>query len=223
MRHPAHSGEAERARAAARPRHSAAVRVTHWLIAASVVGLLVSGGAILVAHPRLYWGETGTVGAPALLDLPLPFIYGHSGWGRHLHFLCAWALVTAGAAYFVSGLKSRHFVDDLAPRKADLAWPGSLERYSLAQRVAYLGVTVVLLPLMAATGLAMSPAVGSVWPELVETLGGHQSARTVHFVGAGLILLFLVGHVALLLLRAGFAPRMRAMITGRHALEREVA
>ncbi|HEU4619019.1 MAG TPA: cytochrome b/b6 domain-containing protein [Gammaproteobacteria bacterium] len=195
-------------------RHSATVRITHWLIAASALGLFVSGGAILVAHPRLYWGETGTLGVPALLDLPIPFVYGHSGWGRHLHFLCAWVLVTTGAVYFAAGVASRHFVDDLLPAKAAGARP-PLERYNAAQRIAYLGVIFVLLPLMAATGLAMSPAIGSAWPALVETLGGHQSARTIHFAGASLLFFFLAGHVGMLV-ASGFGPRMRAMVIGRH-------
>ena len=67
------------------------VRITHWINAASVAALLVSGVAILLAHPRLYWGETGAFGAPSLIDLPLPLVLtGQSGWGRSLHFLSAW-------------------------------------------------------------------------------------------------------------------------------------
>src|SRR5580700_5791519 len=73
------------------PRHSAVIRVTHWINALSFFGLLVSGVAILLAHPRLYWGETGSVGTPSLIDLPLPFVLiGQSGWCRSLHFLPAW-------------------------------------------------------------------------------------------------------------------------------------
>lgn len=56
------------------PRHSALVRVTHWINALSFIALVLSGIAILLAHPRLYWGETGAVGAPSLIDLPLPFV-----------------------------------------------------------------------------------------------------------------------------------------------------
>ena len=55
-------------------RHPAVVRITHWITALAFLGLLVSGIAILLAHPRLYWGETGAVGAPSLIDLPLPFM-----------------------------------------------------------------------------------------------------------------------------------------------------
>src|SRR5262245_45445916 len=57
-----------------RMRHSALVRTTHWVTAASVFALLASGGAILLAHPRLYWGEAGALGAPSIVDLPLPFV-----------------------------------------------------------------------------------------------------------------------------------------------------
>jgi len=56
------------------PRHSALVRVTHWVTALSTAALVVSGIAILLAHPRLYWGETGAVRGPSLIDLPLPFV-----------------------------------------------------------------------------------------------------------------------------------------------------
>ena len=73
------------------PRHSVLVRITHWITTLSFLALLVSGIAILLAHPRLYWGETGAVGAPSLIDLPLPFMLtGQSGWGRSLHFFAAW-------------------------------------------------------------------------------------------------------------------------------------
>src|SRR5204863_255401 len=59
------------------PRHIALVRVTHWIIVLSVVGLLVSGIGILVGHPRLYWGETGSLATPSLIDLPIPFVMVH--------------------------------------------------------------------------------------------------------------------------------------------------
>jgi hypothetical protein len=72
------------------PRHSLAVRVTHWINTLSFLELLVSGFAILLAHPRFYWGETGALGTPSILDLTLPFMKGWpSGWRRNPHFLSA--------------------------------------------------------------------------------------------------------------------------------------
>jgi thiosulfate reductase cytochrome b subunit len=179
-------------------RHSALVRVTHWLTAASFVALVVSGVAILLAHPRLYWGETGTLGTPSLVDLPLPMILtGQSGWGRYLHFLSAWVCILTALAYVPRSLQAGHFA-----------------KYTPAQRIAYRTVVFALFPLMIWTGFAMSPAITSVFPVLVTSLGGQQSARTIHFIVANLLLLFLVGHVIMVTV-AGFSRHVGAMILGR--------
>jgi thiosulfate reductase cytochrome b subunit len=103
--------------------HSLLVRITHWLTALSVAGLLVSGAAILIAHPRLYWGETGSLETPSLIDLPLTLTLGHSGWGRYLHFLSAWVCVLTGLTYVLSGLVTKHFRRDLLPARSQLAGP----------------------------------------------------------------------------------------------------
>jgi thiosulfate reductase cytochrome b subunit len=63
------------------------------------------------------------------------------------------------------------------------------------------------------TGLAMSPAITSVFPGIVTIFGGQQSARTIHFFAADLLVTFLVVHIAMVW-RAGFTTRVRAMITG---------
>src|SRR5579871_5576688 len=213
------------------PRHSAVVRVTHWINTLSFIGLVVSGIGILLAHPRFYWGETGGVGTPSLFDLPLPFMLGGpSGWGRYLHFQSAWLCVLNGMLYAASGIASHHFPRDLAPGR-DLTWPclrDSLAShlrfarpaaeqawsYNILQRLTYLAVIFLLFPLIIWTGLAMSPAVTSVFPGLVTTLGGHQCARTLHFFAAIVSLLFVAVHIAMVW-RAGFRKRVGAMITGR--------
>src|ERR1043166_8534628 len=104
------------------PRHIALVRITHWIIVLSVIGLLVSGIGILVGHPRLYWGETGSLATPSLIDLPIPFIIGPSVWYRPYHFFFAWILVLTGLTYMAGGFITRHFRKDLLPAKADLRW-----------------------------------------------------------------------------------------------------
>jgi thiosulfate reductase cytochrome b subunit len=196
-------------------RHSALVRVTHWLTAASFIALVWSGVAILLAHPRLYWGETGTVGTPSLIDLPLPFMLtGQSGWGRYLHFLSAWIAVLTGAAYVVGGMRTCHF-------RNDLFRPRHPAKYNVVQRMTYSGVVFVLFPLMIWTGLAMSPAIISVVPVLVTSLGGQQSARTIHFIVASALVLFVIGHVVMVIL-AGFGHQISAMVLGGDVSAREV-
>jgi thiosulfate reductase cytochrome b subunit len=225
------------------PRHSALVRVTHWIHTLSFFALVVSGIGILLAHPRFYWGETGAVGTPSLFDLPLPFMVttstyvGPSSWGRSLHFLSAWVCVLNGLLYAISGLLSQHFRKNLLPVRIDLSW-SSISRivsnhlrmkrpteeesltYNVLQRLTYLAVVFVLFPLVIWTGLAMSPSITSVVPQIVTVFGGQQSARTIHFFVATLLVVFLLVHIAMVCL-AGFTNRVLAMITGQSTASKE--
>jgi thiosulfate reductase cytochrome b subunit len=221
------------------PRHSVLVRVTHWIQTLSFIALVLSGIAILLAHPRLYWGETGAVGTPSLIDLPLPFVLDVPirGPGRYLHFLSAWVFVLTGLLYVLSGLFTHHFLKNLVPSKTDFGWkpifrvvsnhvhlkrPSEEESrsYNVLQRLTYLSVIFLLSPLIIITGLAMSPAVTSVFPVIVNVFGGQQSARTIHFFVSVTLVLFFLVHIAMVCL-AGFKNRMRAMITGRNAAGKE--
>lgn len=177
------------------------MRITHGINAVSFFALLVSGFAILLAHPRLYWGETGAVGTPSLIDLPLPFVLvGQSGWGRYLHFLSAWVCVLNGVIYALYGLRTRHFREHFLT-------------YNVLQRLTYLIVVFALFPLMIWSGLAMSPAITSVVPGVVSVLGGQQSARTIHFFVTSVLVLFVLVHIGMVSL-AGFTSRARMMMTG---------
>ncbi len=218
------------------PRHSALVRITHWIFTLSFFGLVVSGFAIILAHPHFYWGETGGIGTPSLFDLPLPtMLGGPSGWGRSLHFQSAWIFVLTGSLYLVSGILTQHFRHRMLPSREDPSWrsmrssvldhlrfkrPTEDVSYNFVQRLSYLAVVFVLCPMMIVTGLAMSPAVTSVFPQFVTVFGGHQSARTIHFFLACALLLFLFVHVAMVIF-AGFTRLMRGMITGRTAAAKE--
>lgn len=219
--------------AADSPRHTATVRVTHWLTTVSSVMLLLSGIAILLAHPRLYWGETGNLNTPSLIDLPLPFVLDIPirGPGRYLHFLFAWVMVLTGLVYVLAGLATRHFGRNLLPARGELtvrticdvisnhlrfrrSSDDDLATYNVLQRLSYTSVVFVLVPLMIWTGLGMSPTATSVFPFLATAFGGQQSARTIHFFVTCALVFFFVIHVALVW-QTGFKARMRAMITGR--------
>jgi thiosulfate reductase cytochrome b subunit len=173
-------------------RHTILVRTTHWINFLAFLGLAVSGVAILLAHPRFYWGETGYFDTPAAFELPLAVDLDQTGWGRSLHFLAAWIIVLNGFVYVVWGLLSRHF---------------RFAGYNSLQRVTYIGVVFGLLPVTILTGLTLSPAVTAAYPTLFALFGGRQSARTIHFFAADLLMLFLIGHV-ILTIRSGFFSTM---------------
>ncbi|PWU08243.1 MAG: hypothetical protein C5B51_08170 [Terriglobia bacterium] len=230
---------------AVRPRHSAVVRVTHWITTIAFAALLVTGAEIVVSHPRFYWGETGNVNTTPLFKLPIPASrrsvptgYGYvlpdqNGWSRYLHFQSAWLAVLTGLGYVAFGIAKGHFRRSLVPSRSDLSGRGlrlTISRhlrfrrpeaaeawsYNPLQRLTYLSVIFVLFPLVIWTGLAMSPAIASAIPEAVTILGGQQSARTIHFFVSLALLIFLLIHIVMVCL-AGFRSRVRAMITGRPA------
>lgn len=224
------------------PRHSGVVRVTHWLTFIAFLALLVTGLGIVISHPRFYWGEVGNVNTRPLFTLPIPasretvptgyryIMPDMNGWGRYLHFEASWLLVLTGLVYLAYGIFSGHFRDNLIPARGDRTlracwdrlaayarWKFTLPKegssYNVLQRIVYLKVIFILVPLMIWTGLAMSPAFTSVFPITAELLGGRQSARTLHFFITGLLVVFVVIHVTMVSI-SGFRSRMRAMITG---------
>jgi thiosulfate reductase cytochrome b subunit len=184
-----------------------------------------------------YDSERGMVrrAFPAWLTLP-----GEPGLAlaRDWHFLMAWLLVANGAAYLLFGMLSGHFRRDLAPA-ADQLRPRHIlkdiwdhvrlrtprgeaaRRYNVLQKLAYLTVIFLLLPVMVLSGLTMSPAVTAALPGLLDLFGGRQSARTIHFLVADLLVLFVLVHVVEMLL-AGAVNQMRAMITGRFVIKPQV-
>jgi thiosulfate reductase cytochrome b subunit len=233
------------------PRHSALVRITHWITFLAFLALLVTGIEILISHPRFYWGEVGNVNTPALFSFRIPSSreiihngYGYvlpdqNGWSRYLHFEAAWVLVLTGLLYVAFGFFSGHFRRNLLPAHGERS-PGKLAAalarhlrfkrpseeeawsYNTVQRLAYLLVIFVLVPMIIWTGLAMSPAIEGAFPWAVIALGGRQSARTLHFFISIALVLFLLVHVLMVFL-AGFRKRMGAMITGRLAKPKERA
>jgi len=208
-----------------------------------IIALLVTGGEIVLSHPRFYWGETGNVNTKPLFKIPVPssrrlvptgYSYtlpDQNGWSRALHFQSAWFVVLTGLLYVLFGLFSGHFRRELVPEKGDrslgafvatvkshlrFARPGDAEAhsYNLLQRLSYLFVIFVAFPLVVWSGLALSPTWDSAFPATVNLLGGRQSARTIHFFVSVFLLLFVLVHIVMIWV-AGFWSRTLAMITGR--------
>jgi thiosulfate reductase cytochrome b subunit len=230
-------------------RHALLVRVTHWITTLCFLALLVTGTEIVISHPRFYWGETGNVLTTPLFKLHIPssramvpsgydyVLPDQNGWSRYLHFQSAWIVVLTGLLYVLYAFFTGHLRKNLLPAKSDRSlrefWNAIVKNlrfrrasaaeawsYNLLQRLAYLFVIFVLFPLVIWTGLAMSPAFVSAFPVTVNSLGGQQSARALHFFVSLALVLFLLVHIAMVFL-AGFWSRTRAMITGRAATPTE--
>ena len=153
---------------------------------------------------------------------------------RHWHFFFAWILILNGLVYLAWSLMIRHIPGDLWPTLADLrSIPRSVlehlknkhptgeaaKRYNVLQKLAYLGL-ITLVAGMVATGLTMSPGIDAVAPWLLDLVGGRQSARTLHFIFASLIVLFIFVHVVQVFL-AGPVNEIRSIVTGRYAVPRK--
>lgn len=224
-------------------RHALATRLWHWVTAVSVIILLGSGLMILNAHPHLYWGRYGANFDPAWFHVGWVFEGGRvPGWltipqsynlalARRWHLLFALVLAFALLAFMVVSLINCHFQRDLRVRAKELAPhvlahdvrehlalrfhdPADPRAYNIFQKLSYVFVIFVALPGLIFTGLAMSPGMNAAWPWLLDVLGGRQSARSIHFIFAVAIGLFIIVHLALVLL-AGVWNEVRSMVTGK--------
>ena len=129
-------------------RHSRWVRLTHWLIALAIFVLIYSGVAILMVHPRFYWGTVGNDLMKPIFEVPVGPNYhamrwspttaffgspdgpmtadrlaepwNGNGWARSLHFLAAWAFLLGLAVYLGLGAMTGHARRALLPRADEL-------------------------------------------------------------------------------------------------------
>ncbi|SRR5579884_888097 len=197
------------------------------------------GVTTLFGHP---FDTTGLFGVSAD-DTGKPYSRGFPQWmtlpkhqwlamGRRWHFFFAWIFVINGLIFVISSLASRHFWNDLLPKKNDLRKIGASIRdhlffrhptgeeaahYNVLQKIAYTGVVFVLAPLIVLTGLTMSPDMDATLPGLLTFFGGRQSARTIHFIAAFSFIGYTVVHVLMVGI-TGVWNNLRSMITGWYRL-----
>ena len=201
-------------------------------IAGAMHGLLTVGGLTIDTTGVLGWSNSiGRMAQafPSWITIPGPVDLADA---RHWHFFFARILVANGLVYLGWSLLSRHLQRDLWPTLGDLrAIPRSMldhlrlrhprgeaaKRYNVLQRLAYLGLIVCVVG-MVVTGLSMSPGFNAVAPWLLEVVGGRQSARTLHFIFAGLIVAFILIHLIEVVL-AGPVNEVGSMITGRYRVD----
>jgi thiosulfate reductase cytochrome b subunit len=175
-------------------------------------------------------GEFTERGFPSWATIPGP------QWlamARRWHLFFAWLFVINGICYLSYSFLTRHIQRDLAPTRHDWAsiWQSikdhirfrhptgeAARHYNVLQKLAYLSVIFVLLPLIILMGWAMSPLLNSLIPGWVDLFGGRQTARTIHFIVAWLLVAFVFVHVFEVII-TGVWNNMRSMITGRYRIE----
>jgi thiosulfate reductase cytochrome b subunit len=175
-------------------------------------------------------GQATVRGFPKWTTIPT---YQDLATGRLWHFFFAWLFVVNGAFYVVYSLLTRHVWRDLLPSRQQLGGIGhtflehlrfrfpkgdEAKHYNVLQKLAYLAVIFVLVPVIILAGLTMSPQMDASQPWLLTLFGGRQSARTIHFLVASALLLFVLVHVFMVLV-SGVWNNLRSMITGRYIIE----
>lgn len=169
-------------------------------------------------------------GFPSWITVPGP------NWlakARHWHFFFAWLFVVNGICYVAYSFLTKHMQRDLLTTKSDRAsiWQSikdhvrfkhasgeDAKRYNVLQKIAYLSVIFILLPLVILMGMAMSPFLNSLLPGWIDLFGGRQSARTIHFIVAWLLVGFVFIHVFLVII-TGLWNNLRGMITGQFHID----
>ncbi len=188
--------------------HPAIVRITHWVGAAAMIVMILSGWAIYNASP--------------ILPFVIPPAWTLGGWlgaGIAWHISAMWVLVADGAVYLAWGLASGHFRRHFLPLQ-----PGAVLRelgaalrfrlrhkmgtYNAVQRLLYV-LVVVAAVLAVLTGLSIWKPVQLGW--LTWVFGGYDLARRIHFALMSSIVAFLVVHVALVML---VPATLVGMVTG---------
>ena len=156
---------------------------------------------------------------------------------RIWHLAFAWLLALGLLAFMIASLVNRHFQRDLTIARAEirpshvwhdiklharLRFPtgAAALRYNILQKISYVAVIFILLPLIILTGLTMSPAMVSGWSWLLDIFGGRQSARSLHFIATVALVGFVFVHIVMVML-AGPYNEVRSMISGRYRLPRE--
>lgn len=194
--------------------HPWPVRLTHWVNAAAMTVMIMSGWRIYGASPLFpfvfpAWATLGD------------WLGGALAW----HFAAMWLLATNFGVYLMFGLRSGHIRRRLLPlsargiaRDLDLALrfrlPHADGGYNAVQRLLYVLVGVGIAGAIA-SGLALWKPVQLA--PLTLLLGGYEVARRVHFAAMSGIVAFVVVHLVLV----AIVPRtLLPMITGRAEVRR---
>jgi thiosulfate reductase cytochrome b subunit len=183
----------------------------------------------VLGQQRVAKGSVENRAFPAWATLPSAYSLSVA---RNWHFAFGWVLAIALTGFMLVSAVNGHIRHDLHIRReqwsprhiwhdikqhARLRFPEGVAalQYNILQKFSYIGVIFVALPVMIFSGLTLSPGMNAAWPWLLDMFGGRQSARSIHFICAFLLLAFFVVHMAMVLL-AGPWNELRSIVTGTY-------
>jgi len=190
--------------------HPLLVRITHWINALAILVMVMSGWKIYNASP--------------LFDFAFPDALTLGGWlagALQWHFAAMWVLVLNGMLYLAYGVISGHLrrrmlpispralIGDVANALRGRLAHEDLSVYNAAQKAAY------LIAILLAIGLVLSGL--AIWKPvqfyaLASLMGDYEGARLLHFFCMAGLVLFVLVHVAMVIL----VPKtFLTMVTGR--------
>ena len=190
--------------------HPLVVRITHWINAFAILIMIASGWRIYNASP--------------LFGFKFPRDWTLGGWlagALQWHFAAMWLVAASGLIYVTYGIVSGHFRRRLLPVTPAAVWRdlaaalrgrlahGDLRVYNAAQRSAYLGVIVIAI-ILVLSGLVLWKPVQ--FYALGQFMGDYEGARYLHFFAMAALVLFVIIHVAMVVLVPRTFP---TMFTGR--------
>ncbi|MHB1373993.1 MAG: cytochrome b/b6 domain-containing protein [Thauera sp.] len=181
-------------------------RFWHWSQAALIITLLFTGFAIHGTHQLIGFKravEIHELAAWLLIGLWVFAIFWHFTTGAWKHYIPTAQNIDRMVRYYAYGI----FTGAPHPYKVTLE-----RKHNPLQRLAYLGVKLVINPLIWASGLVYL-FWGSLSGKLPAGLGLEQVA-TAHTLGAFLMLAFLIIHMYLATAGHTVFAHIKAMITG---------
>jgi len=186
------------------------LRVCHWVNAASIIIMTMSGWRIYNASPLFDFRFPGEV-----------TIGGWLGGALQWHFAAMWIFALNGVIYLMLNMLTgrlrkkffplclRELIKDAFNALTGKLAHADLRQYNQVQRAAYLFV-MFDCALLALSGLVLWKSVQL--PVLRELMGGYDAVRYIHFFAMSA----LTGFVAVHLLMVALVPKtLLAMLRGR--------
>jgi thiosulfate reductase cytochrome b subunit len=200
------------------PLYSLHERVWHWLQAAGMIGLILTGFAVHYPDRFGIFGSMANavrwhswIGFALIFNAFLGIFY-HVTAEKYQHFLprmddFSEAAIRQARFYFYGIFKGEKHPFDADPRR----------KLNPLQKITYLLLLNILLPFQIVTGILIWGA--DRWPATFARMGGLRFLGPAHTLGSFMFLAFLIAHIYLTTTGPTPGCLLRAMITGYHEQE----